>query len=180
MKQLSSAVAMLSGKRVVLALGASVLLSTQCSAATFWYNFVNGPGGFNTPLGAVVEGRMIGNFVNNQTDYGLVTVTVDSISTGFAPGFAPTSWTQYGVFVDVNNHLTGVAFSANNGTYSVNLDSMNPPLSESFALATYTAMYQSGGYGDPNEGKLNVPDGGATAGLLGLGLAGLGWLRRRL
>jgi VPDSG-CTERM motif len=97
-------------------------------------------------------------------------------------------WGQFDLAVDQKNsavHLTSITFTVTNTSSTTTWLSADDVLAfneQGFDAAAHIFTPNSGGltgFAAEGEGTHTTPDGGATAALLGLGLAGLGGLRAR-
>jgi len=166
--------------------GCAVLVfsSTKSQALDFTYSFVN-TGGAGTTIGSVVTGRILG-LQDNSFNFLGATVTFDSVSTGFDPGFSATSWTEAGIFQVVGGVLVSVNFSGDVAHES------NPAANEVITIQTgnrdfvaynnFTKYYYDGAAAatfTPLSTPSAAPDATSTLGLLVAGAVGLETLRRR-
>jgi len=158
----------------LIGLAGLVTVTNPCSAMDYTYSFRN-TSGINTTFGAIVSGRLLGVGNGDGLFFNQITVTLDSVSTGFDPGFGPDSWTDFAI-VDVNGgNITFLQFNANDGSEAVDLHTTDRAL---VSLSSFGAFYRTAGEG-VRFAPIATPDSGTTLALLGSAVAGLGWFRRR-
>ncbi|HEV8542505.1 MAG TPA: hypothetical protein VGR78_08940 [Verrucomicrobiae bacterium] len=169
-----------------LKLAALLLLAVPCHALQFNYSFVN-TDGFGTALGSVVKGTING-LNDNTVNFQKVTVTLDSISGSDALGYAPHGWTDFGVFTVSGGLITEAAFSSNDGTLGIDLNTSPGGRGLVFPLPGFVPFYRNGTpeitftpvAGDLHSTGSAVPDSSTnTLALLAGSAAGLLVLRRR-
>lgn len=162
---------------------AMALTTSSSKALDLQFSFVNDAGS-GTTFGATVTGSVKGLNPDPISGWSFspVTVTFDSVSTGFDPGFSADSWIDFGTF-----HLTAgnipdyASFSHNDGTEAVDLELNSRGL---VFLSDYSKFYQNG------EGNITwtpivstpsaVPDSTSSLGLMVAGAAGLMLFGRRV
>lgn len=158
-----------------------ITVSNPCAAMDYSYSFVN-TSGINTTLGATVSGRILGVGNGDGVFFNPITVTFDSVSTGFDPGFGVDSWTDFAIVFVTGGNISFIQFNANDGSEAVDLHTSDRGL---IYLGNFSAFYRTPGeeihYAPiTTSDRTSTPDSGTTLALLGGAMATLGWFRRRI